>query len=94
MKIALFSMRGGATLYLVYERGSPIFDRITIQCDPEYHQGGEFIIETRNNLNRFIQFAKLSKPWFYHEQLIQGERLVSDIGSQLRKNRGSRATTK
>jgi len=39
MKIGLFSMNGGACENPYYEIGSPIFDEVTIELDPDYYPG-------------------------------------------------------
>lgn len=97
MKMGLFSMQGGTNLEPLYEIGSPIFDNITIQLDPDYYAGETFTIEIRNNSpeNMYIQSAKLndgelSRPWFYHHTLVEGGRLVLDMGPEPNKDWGSR----
>lgn len=75
-----------------YEMGSPIFDKITIQMD----SGREFTIEAKNNSdqNRYIQSAKMNgeewdKPWFTHDQMQNGGKLVLQMGSTPNKSWGS-----
>ncbi len=45
-----------------YQIGSPVFDRVTIQLNPDFYKGKEFVIETNNNSksNRYIQNMKLN----------------------------------
>ena len=81
--MGLFEMDGGTSVKPVYEIGSPVFDKITIELDEKYYPGGEFVIETKNNSdkNRYIQKATLdgkplNKPWFYHDELADGGKLV------------------
>lgn len=97
MKIGLFSMRGGCALEPVYEIGSPIFDKITIQLEPNYYPGGQFVVEVKNNSkqNRYIQSAELNgrdlkRPWFFHKDLINGGTLELHLGPKPNKNWGSR----
>ncbi len=95
--MGLFEMNGGAATKPVYEIGSPIFDRVTIQLDSGYYGGGTFVIEARNNSkdNMYIQSATLdgkplTKPWFYHSQLVDGGKLVFQMGPEPNTNWGSR----
>ena len=89
MKIGLFQMRGGAATKPVYEIGSPIFDKVTIDLNKAYYPGGKFVIETSTNsaTNTFIQSAKLNgatqnNSWFTHEDLIKGGTLSLKMGSR------------
>ena len=85
--MGLFEMDGGASPKPVYEIGSPIFDKITIQLDEDYFGGKEFIIEAKNvsSTNRYIQSATLNGKtlntfWFYHSVLVNGGKLVLEMG--------------
>lgn len=96
MKMGLFDMRGGAALTPTYDIGSPIFDKITIQLNPKYYPGGEFVIETTNNStkNRYIQSAtlngeSLNKAWFYHSDLVKGGKLLLNMGAIANKKWGA-----
>ena len=46
MALGLFNLRGGCEREPILELSTPIFDRITIHLDPEYHGGGSFVVET------------------------------------------------
>ena len=79
MKIGIFSMRGGTDIEPVYEISSPIFDEIVIHLEKDYYPGKSFVIKTENNSkeNKYIQSASLngellSKPWFFHKELVKG----------------------
>lgn len=94
--MGLFEMRGGAAVKPVYEIGSPIFDKVIIHLDDKYYGGDKFIIETRNNskVNMYIQSATLNgkpldKSWFYHSELVDGGKLVLQMGSKPNKKWGS-----
>jgi len=94
--MGLFEMDGGASADPIYEIGSPIFDRITIHLDSNYYPGNTFVIETTNNsaTNRYIQSATLNgkpltKPWFYHRELVQGGKLELVMGPQPNKTWGA-----
>lgn len=85
--MGLFQMRGGAEADPVYELGSPIFDKVTIELDPDYYPGGNFTITTVNNSksNLYIQSAKLdgkplTKPWIYHRDIVDGGNLEIVMG--------------
>ncbi len=94
--MGLFEMDGGASVKPFYEIGSPIFSRITIHLDEEYYPGGTFVIEAKNvsGGNRYIQSAKLdgkklTRPWFYHSELVDGGSLVLEMGPEPNVNWGS-----
>ena len=95
--MGLFEMDGGAAAEPTYEIGSPIFDKVTIYLDDRYYKGGKFVIEARNNSNknRYIQSATLdgkplNKPWFYHRELVDGGKLVLQMGPKPNKQWGSK----
>ncbi len=95
--MGLFEMDGGASVNPIYEIGSPIFEKVTIQLDPEYYPGGTFVIEAKNvsRENKYIQSAKLNgnkleKPWFYHSELVGGGKLELKMGSKPNKKWGSK----
>ena len=45
MKIGLFQMNGGTEENPVYQIGSPVFDRVSIQLHPDFYAGQTFVIE-------------------------------------------------
>lgn len=49
MKLGLFQMNGGTEENPEYQLGSPWFDSITIQLNPDYYSGKTFQIITENN---------------------------------------------
>jgi len=94
--MGLFEMDGGAATDPTYEIGSPIFDKVTIYLDDRYYKGGKFVIEAKNNSveNKYIQSATLdgkplNKPWFYHRHLVDGGKLVLQMGPEPNKDWGS-----
>ena len=94
--MGLFEMDGGAAVEPTYEIAGPIFDKIIIHLDDKYYQGGTFVIEAENNpsKNKYIQSATLdgkplSKPWFYHRELVDGGKLVFQMGPRPNKQWGS-----
>ena len=95
--MGLFEMRGGCAIAPTYEIGSPLFDKVTIHLDPNYYSGGTFTIVAVNNSkeNRYIQSATLdgqplTKPWFYHKDLVDGGKLVLRMGPEPNENWGSK----
>ncbi len=93
--MGLFQMDGGAAVRPTYDIGSPIFDRVTIHLDKKYYPGGQFVIEARNNSkeNVYIQSATLdgqplNRPWFYHPQLVDGGKLIFQMGPKPNKRWG------
>lgn len=97
LALGLFDVRGGASRRPVYEIGSPLFDRVSIELDPRYYPGEKFSIVTRNNSreNRYIQSARLNgkpldKPWFAHEHFIAGGELILDLGPEPNRSWGGR----
>ncbi|MEP1487517.1 MAG: GH92 family glycosyl hydrolase [Algibacter sp.] len=49
MKMGLFQMNGGTEANPEYQIGSPLFDNVTIQLNPDYYLGKTFQIKTENN---------------------------------------------
>ncbi|MBA7541538.1 hypothetical protein ES705_33854 [subsurface metagenome] len=69
---------------------------VTINLDSDYYPGKTFVIEAKHvsNKNKYIQSAvlngeKLSKPWFYHDELVKGGKLVLIMGDKPNKEWGS-----
>lgn len=87
--MGLFQTDGGASVKPFYEIGSPLFEKTTITLDPTYYPGKTFVIEAHNvsDKNRYIQSATLdgkplTKPWFYHADLVDGGSLVLEMGPE------------
>ena len=94
--IGLFEMDGGCAVRPIYELGSPIFDRVVLHLDPDYYKGRQFVIEARNNspTNIYIQSATLdgkplTKPWFYHSEVVDGGKLILEMGPKPNKAWGA-----
>jgi len=95
--MGLFQTDGGASVKPFYEIGSPIFEKVTINLDPDYYPGKTFVIEAKHVSckNKYIQSAvlngeKLSGPWFFHDELVKGGKLVLMMGDKPNKEWGSR----
>jgi putative alpha-1,2-mannosidase len=76
----------------VYNIGSPIFKNVKIHLK----NSKVFEIEARNASaeNKYILSATLngkpwSKPWFSHEELINGGKLIFEMGSKANHSWGS-----
>ncbi len=75
-KIGLFQMDGGTSVQPFYELGSPMYDSVEIALNPDYYDGGKFVIRTRNNSaeNCYIGSVKLNG------ESVEGFRIMhSDI---------------
>jgi predicted alpha-1,2-mannosidase len=95
--MGLFETDGGASTKPFYEIGSPLFSKATIMLDKNYYKGGSFTIEAVNNsdINIYVQSATLNgrpltKPWFYHEDLVKGGKLVLVMGPKPNTSWGSK----
>jgi predicted alpha-1,2-mannosidase len=76
----------------VYTIGSPVFEHVSM----ELANGKVFEIEARKASpeNKYIQSAELNGlslniPWFSHEDLIQGGKLILEMGPKANKSWGS-----
>jgi len=97
--IGLFEMDGGGATDPIYEISSPLFEKTTIHLDNNYYPGKTFTIEAKgvSDKNRYIQSAKLNgkkltKPWFYHAELVKGGKLTLVMGSKPNTKWGSKPT--
>ncbi len=96
LKMGLFSTNGGVSEKPFYEISSPVFKKITIHLNQKYYKGKKFVIEAGNNSpkNIYVQSARLNgaalnQPWFFHETLVKGGRLVLQMGAQPNESWGS-----
>jgi predicted alpha-1,2-mannosidase len=78
----------------VYDIGSPIFEKITINVGG----GKQFIIEARDvsSGNKYIQSARLNgeplnSPWFTHSDLVKGGTLILQMGPRPNEKWGAKA---
>jgi len=96
MAIGLFDIQGGASIEPKWEITTPLFERITIQLDPEFYDGDKFIIEVEGDPlhDIYIQSANLNgqkikdKFWVTHEDIVNGGILKIEVGSKPNKNWG------
>ena len=73
----------------VWQITSPVFERIEIRLDPEYHTGKTFTIVARNNnpedvyiLSADLNGSPLERFEISHEQLVAGGTLTLNMGSR------------
>ncbi len=68
----------------IYSIGRPLFDQVTLNLE----NGNKFVIEAKNNTkeNKYIQSitlngTQLDKPFFNHSDLMNGGKLVVEMGN-------------
>jgi predicted alpha-1,2-mannosidase len=93
--LGLFQMDGGTRVDPIYEIGSPIFKKVTINLGEQYGRGKTFDIEAINSSreNKFIQSATLNgKPlnnfWFKASELLKGGKLTLIMGPKANEKWG------
>ena len=86
--IGLFDEAGLANANSELSLGSPLFDSITIQLNPEYYSGESFTIETVNNSkdNKYVQSYTLNgealhQPSLAFQDLVKGGHLKVEMGA-------------
>jgi predicted alpha-1,2-mannosidase len=92
MKIGLFQMNGGTEADPAYQIGSPIFDKITIELNPNYYSGKQFIIKTEANSpsNVYVNSANwknqnLGNFEISHSQITGGGELKLEMSEKPKK---------
>ncbi len=86
----------------VYQLTAPIFDKVIVKLDEEFFSGKEFIIEAQNlsDKNIYIQSLKFyneefkngklyTKTWISHQDVVNGGKLVFEMGPVPNKERGN-----
>jgi len=93
--LGLFQTDGGCRVDPIFELGSPLYPRVTIDLGKRYGRGATFTIEARNasRANRYIQSATLDgKPlrnwWFRAADLLRGGKLILEMGPTPNKQWG------
>ena len=87
--LGFFEMTGGVEANSKVELTSPLFDKITIHLDENYHSGSKFEIITKNNSpkNIYIQSVnlngnKINEPRINFKDIIKGGKMVVELGDQ------------
>lgn len=87
--MGLFDVKGLTAIDPTFQIGSPLFDKITIQLNPDYYSGKTFVIETRNNSkeNLYIQSASLNgtpheSVHLNYADFVNGGKLVIELSDQ------------
>lgn len=93
--LGLFQTDGGTRVNPIYEIGSPLFEKVTIDLGNRYGRGGEFVIEAKNTSKRNIYVQKatlngksLASYWFNASDLLKGGTLILEMGHEPNKNWG------
>ncbi|PZX51001.1 GH92 family glycosyl hydrolase [Algoriphagus chordae] len=101
MKIGLFQMNGGVNEDPEYLIGSPIFDKVTIQLNPDYYSGAAFTIDANNNSkeNVYVQSVLLNEQplkgyIIRHSQIIGGGKLELQLSNNSTPNSDTIKTQK
>lgn len=89
LKIGLFQMNGGTDENSVYQIGSPIFNKVSIQLNPKYYPGKNFVISASNNSaeNIYINEIKynntpVEKFSISHKEITNGGELILDMSDK------------
>ncbi len=93
--LGLFDVLGHAGARPTFQFGSPLFEKATIQLNPDYYPGKELVIETINNASesayvRSLSFngEKVEKCWIERSKLIEGGKLIFEMDNAPNKNWG------
>lgn len=88
--MGFFEMEGGCAPQPEVNLTSPLFDKITIHLDDDFYKGKTFVIETKNNSkkNVYIQNAYLNKPKINFADIVNGGRLIFELGPEPNKHWG------
>ncbi len=89
MKLGLFQLQTGADEKAVYQIGSPLFKKASIQLNPNYYAGGKLIIEAEGagQQTPVVKIAKWNGADFIaseidHETLVKGGTLSLSMGGK------------
>lgn len=93
--LGLFQTDGGARMNPIYEIGSPLFQKVTMDLGNRYGRGKSFSIEAKNNSkkNIYIQRAYLNGKlwndcWLPAADVLKGGTLVLEMGPSPNKTWG------
>lgn len=87
--MGLFDVKGLTDSQPSFGLGAPLFDKITIQLNPKYYSGKEFVIEVKGNApeNGYVQQYVLNgkplhEPRLPFASFVEGGVLEVDMGAQ------------
>lgn len=87
-KIGLFQMNGGTESNPEYQIGSPIFNKVSIQLNPKYYQGKNFVIKAANNSPENVYVNKMQynnkpakKNSISHNDITNGGELILEMSN-------------
>jgi predicted alpha-1,2-mannosidase len=93
--LGLFQIDGGCSVDPVYEIGSPIFSKVSINLGEQYGRGKSFTIAAPNasRINKYVQKAMLNGKAlnsfkFPASELLKGGKLVLEMGDKPNMNWG------
>ncbi|MEI6945704.1 GH92 family glycosyl hydrolase [Paraflavisolibacter sp. H34] len=94
--LGLFQVDGGCQVNPIYEIGSPLYEKVTIDLGGRYGRGKTFTLEAKNasRENKYVQSAvlngrKLDTFWFPASELLKGGSLVLEMGPEPNKSWGT-----
>ena len=86
LKMGLFQMNGGTEENPEYQIGIPIFDKVTIQLNPDFYSGKNFVIEPKNSGpgNTFVDKVLLNnqplkRNSVRHDDMTKGGKIVLEM---------------
>nr|WKN35597.1 GH92 family glycosyl hydrolase [Tunicatimonas sp. TK19036] len=87
--IGLFDVKGLTDANPAFQLASPLFDKVTIQLNPDYYAGKEFTIITKNNTsaNTYLQSVQLNGKALDQlaiplETVANGGEMIMELGAQ------------
>lgn len=87
--MGLFDVKGLTDSQPSFGLGAPLFDKITIQLNPKYYSGKEFVIQVKGNTpeNGYVQQYRLNgetlhEPHLPFASFAEGGVLEMEMGSQ------------
>jgi len=93
--LGLFQTDGGCRVDPIYEIGSPMYKKVTIDLGEQFGRGEKFIIKATNasRLNKYVQTAKLNGVVltdfkFPASELLKGGKLELEMGPEPNKKWG------
>jgi len=93
--LGLFQTEGGCRAEPIYEIGSPIFEKVTIDLGERFGRGKTFTIEAKNasRKNIYVQSVKLNGKVltdfkFPASELLKGGTLELEMGAEQKEKWG------